>query len=706
MALEVIGGIASIAQLAGTVYTISKTLYEVGEALSNAPSDIKDLARDLETFSDELHLLSTLLHGKDGRYADQVYRLTAKIIGDCATICTKIDRIIRKLRSGSVWAKVKWLYKEKEIMKLLARLRDLKLSLMGTLSVLSALRADHMMDSLGIQNSSLIGGQSGHGLSVETRKQVEDTRLKLAGLTTKDVTKSCPVSSSMQPSSVSLLSISSSSALSSLSTSTTNVGSATSTTPSTTSFAASPFISMMAVPANMPMMNPKALESVDSFHSALSYQMPGSLRPAKQARTPSNPSSDIVMVSHMQGGPPPIRAVNRPPDDISSPLNEWRNEMVLSAVKHFNMERADAEEWAMRLPIPSSLSAAPTNIGSIDSAVILPDPIVEDKPQNVKIDDHEDLDLEAELEAELLADIDNDEDDEEALMEEWDEVASQMDYAGGLPDLQCDMDYPGEFEAAMGFAGLNRPTASDRSDDAEKSPLKDSEDPLLQGSSDLHEVNHSPSRAKLQDNIQDELFHGPSSIHEEDSETFSDFSMRSDIARAKDMDYYGRSDERHNSYNEVQMGDNISSGASTPIYGMDYNNVDALAKTRKRKSSKISHFMDESSTIEDWSPVDNQEGQKSVPVSFGISDSEIKPFQRALASAPPIVDIQHARPLLASSHIRDTTSQRLSESVAAKFSVAKQSNKIEDTPLSEIADQEERRRVQNRKAQVLFRRFH
>ncbi|TGO33870.1 hypothetical protein BHYA_0223g00020 [Botrytis hyacinthi] len=119
MALEVIGGIASILQLAGTVYTISKTLYEVGEALSNAPSDIKDLARDLETFSDELHLLSTLLHGKDGRYADQVYRLTAKIIGDCATICTKIDRIIRKLRSGSVLAKIKWLYKEKEIMKLL-----------------------------------------------------------------------------------------------------------------------------------------------------------------------------------------------------------------------------------------------------------------------------------------------------------------------------------------------------------------------------------------------------------------------------------------------------------------------------------------------------------------------------------------------------------------------------------------------------------
>ncbi|WPH04294.1 1,3-beta-glucan synthase component fks1 [Acrodontium crateriforme] len=70
---------------------------------------------------------------------------------------------------------------------------------------------------------------------------------------------------------------------------------------------------------------------------------------------------------------------------------------------------------------------------------------------------------------------------------------------------------------------------------------------------------------------------------EEDSETFSDFTMRSDMARAAEMDYYGRGDERHNSYGEgqgrgyrppssqVSYGGNRSSGASTPVYGMDYN---------------------------------------------------------------------------------------------------------------------------------------
>jgi len=71
---------------------------------------------------------------------------------------------------------------------------------------------------------------------------------------------------------------------------------------------------------------------------------------------------------------------------------------------------------------------------------------------------------------------------------------------------------------------------------------------------------------------------------EDDSETFSDFTMRSDMARATDMDYYGRGDERHNSYgdgargfrppsSQVSYGGNRSSGASTPTYGMDYNNA-------------------------------------------------------------------------------------------------------------------------------------
>ena len=62
--------------------------------------------------------------------------------------------------------------------------------------------------------------------------------------------------------------------------------------------------------------------------------------------------------------------------------------------------------------------------------------------------------------------------------------------------------------------------------------------------------------------------------------------MRSDMARAADMDYYGRGDERYAGYDngqdgrrgyrppssQVSYGGNRSSGASTPVYGMDYTN--------------------------------------------------------------------------------------------------------------------------------------
>jgi hypothetical protein len=139
----------------------------VGNALSNAPSDIKDLAGDLERFSEELHLYARLLDKK--HYDDQFHRPTAKIIGECATICTRIDRVLRKLRSGSVWARVKWLYKEKETVKLLTRQRDLKFSLLSILQLMKYLKADHEIDAIGGPNRSLIEGSKEEGLSGDRR---------------------------------------------------------------------------------------------------------------------------------------------------------------------------------------------------------------------------------------------------------------------------------------------------------------------------------------------------------------------------------------------------------------------------------------------------------------------------------------------------------------------------------------------------------
>ncbi|EMR08340.1 hypothetical protein PNEG_03180 [Pneumocystis murina B123] len=89
----------------------------------------------------------------------------------------------------------------------------------------------------------------------------------------------------------------------------------------------------------------------------------------------------------------------------------------------------------------------------------------------------------------------------------------------------------------------------------------------------------------------------------EGSETFSDFTMRSDMARAAEFDSYGRFDERYRSYgpsteslnqmasrqrgyrpdSQISYTGNRSSGASTPIYGMYYNQAAMMTSARSRE---------------------------------------------------------------------------------------------------------------------------
>ncbi|KAF7945891.1 uncharacterized protein EAE97_004929 [Botrytis byssoidea] len=65
----------------------------------------------------------------------------------------------------------------------------------------------------------------------------------------------------------------------------------------------------------------------------------------------------------------------------SESLKGWRNEMILSAMKHFNMNILDAEEWAKHLPVPSNISAT---TGPTDQAETSPHPKVENKPQEIE----------------------------------------------------------------------------------------------------------------------------------------------------------------------------------------------------------------------------------------------------------------------------------------------------------------------------------
>jgi hypothetical protein len=146
--ITAVGAVASIVQLANTALTLSKTLYTLGEAIASASDDIQALADDLRTFSQSLTLLSRLLEDSKSWYSDDVYLLTAKIIKDCAELYVKIDKILIKLGGNgkSNWKmRVKFVYKEGQIRKLMKRLRDMK----GTLAtILMSLQVDLQLSLL------------------------------------------------------------------------------------------------------------------------------------------------------------------------------------------------------------------------------------------------------------------------------------------------------------------------------------------------------------------------------------------------------------------------------------------------------------------------------------------------------------------------------------------------------------------------------
>jgi hypothetical protein len=146
--ITAVGAVASIVQLANTALSLSKTLYTLGEAIASASDDIQALADDLRTFSQSLTLLSRLLEDSKSWYSDDVYLLTAKVIKDCAELYVKIDKILIKLSGNgkSNWKmRVKFVYKEGQIRKLMKRLRDMK----GTLAtILMSLQVDLQLSLL------------------------------------------------------------------------------------------------------------------------------------------------------------------------------------------------------------------------------------------------------------------------------------------------------------------------------------------------------------------------------------------------------------------------------------------------------------------------------------------------------------------------------------------------------------------------------
>ncbi|KAH6675809.1 hypothetical protein B0J14DRAFT_372612 [Halenospora varia] len=148
--ITAVGAVASILTLAQTAISLSQTLYTLGSAVASASEDVQILADDLKMFAQSLTLLSRLLEDSKSWYSDDVYLLTAKIIRDCADLYVKIDKVLVKLSGNgkSNWKlRVKFVYKEGQIRKLMKRLRDMK----GTLAtILMSLQVDLQLSLLSV----------------------------------------------------------------------------------------------------------------------------------------------------------------------------------------------------------------------------------------------------------------------------------------------------------------------------------------------------------------------------------------------------------------------------------------------------------------------------------------------------------------------------------------------------------------------------
>ncbi|EPE26176.1 hypothetical protein GLAREA_02088 [Glarea lozoyensis ATCC 20868] len=130
--LSIVGVAASVLTLADTAFKLSKTLYSLSSELSSAADDVKELADDLEDFSSSLKHLSKLLNDSRSWFSDEIRHLTTKIIQKCSKLYEQIDKMLIKLGSKekSTWKmKVKFVYKDAQIGKLMKRLQSMKSTL-------------------------------------------------------------------------------------------------------------------------------------------------------------------------------------------------------------------------------------------------------------------------------------------------------------------------------------------------------------------------------------------------------------------------------------------------------------------------------------------------------------------------------------------------------------------------------------------------
>jgi len=119
---ELVGLIASIVQLAGAAATVSLTLYECGQTVSQAKTELNDLANEVSDLSTVLEYLNDVLEGCRQSVIARTVSTIETLVSRCKATLNEILKAAKLVEGKN--ARWKWLFRK-------PRTLQLKLSLEG-----------------------------------------------------------------------------------------------------------------------------------------------------------------------------------------------------------------------------------------------------------------------------------------------------------------------------------------------------------------------------------------------------------------------------------------------------------------------------------------------------------------------------------------------------------------------------------------------
>lgn len=127
--LEVIASVVGVAAF-GTKLTAS--LYEVGEHMIRARSQIRSIARNVSLLTDAIRHVRDVLESRQAVYSTKLVRSIKRVMRSCERTFRKINETINSKKSySSVWGlvRIRWLFKKPQAEEMEAKMDSLKVTL-------------------------------------------------------------------------------------------------------------------------------------------------------------------------------------------------------------------------------------------------------------------------------------------------------------------------------------------------------------------------------------------------------------------------------------------------------------------------------------------------------------------------------------------------------------------------------------------------